>query len=103
MSDPMVFTILLSVLLVLLAMGMWVALSLTLMAFVALVFFANPPAGQVLATTLWGHSHSWPLAALPLFILMGEPGIKIDTVSAHIRRSKETGAAITGSGVISFG
>lgn len=72
MSDPMVFTVLLSVLLVLLAMGMWVALSLTLMAFVALVFFANPPAGQVLATTLWGHSHSWPLAALPLFILMGE-------------------------------
>jgi len=68
MSDPMVFTVLLSVLLVLLAMGMWVALSLTIMAFVALVFFANPPAGQVLATTLWGHSHSWPLAALPLFI-----------------------------------
>ncbi len=30
------------------------------------------------------------------------PGIKIDTVSAHIRRNKETGAAITGSGVISF-
>ena len=25
-----------------------------------------------MATTLWCHSHSWPLAALPLFILMGE-------------------------------
>src|SRR6056300_1162907 len=31
------------------------------MALLALVFFSNAPQGLVLATTLWGHSHSWPL------------------------------------------
>ena len=32
----------------------------------------NIPAGSVLATTVWGGSASWSLAALPLFIWMGE-------------------------------
>src|SRR3954466_7316738 len=32
----------------------------------------NIPAGSVLATTVWGNSASWSLAALPLFIWMGE-------------------------------
>jgi C4-dicarboxylate transporter DctM subunit len=72
LSDPAVFAILLAVLLTLLAAGVWVALALMIMALTALVFFSNAPQGPVLATTLWGHSHSWPLAALPLFILMGE-------------------------------
>ncbi|MEY8097758.1 TRAP transporter large permease [Falsihalocynthiibacter sp. S25ZX9] len=72
MSDPAIFLLLLGLLLSLLAMGVWVAISLTIMALAALVFFSNAPQGLVLATTLWGHSHSWPLAALPLFILMGE-------------------------------
>ena len=72
MSDPMTFAILLGVLLVLLACGIWVAMALMMMALTAIVFFSNAPQGLVLATTLWGHSHSWPLAALPLFILMGE-------------------------------
>src|ERR1700748_3168099 len=30
------------------------------------------PPGGVLATTIWGNSNSWTLAALPLFIWMGE-------------------------------
>jgi tripartite ATP-independent transporter DctM subunit len=72
MSDPMTFAILLGLLLVLLACGIWVAMALMMMALTAIVFFSNAPQGLVLATTLWGHSHSWPLAALPLFILMGE-------------------------------
>lgn len=72
MSDPIIFAILLFALLALLAAGVWVALSLMGMALVALVFFSNAPEGLVLATTLWSHSHSWQLAALPLFILMGE-------------------------------
>lgn len=71
-SDPMIFAILLGLLLFLLAAGVWVAVSLTIMALFALAVFSNAPEGLVLATTLWGHSHSWPLAALPLFILMGE-------------------------------
>jgi tripartite ATP-independent transporter DctM subunit len=32
----------------------------------------NVPPGAVLATTVWGNSASWSLAALPLFIWMGE-------------------------------
>ncbi|CAM4208603.1 TRAP transporter large permease [Palleronia rufa] len=72
MGDPAIFGILLTVLIVLLASGLWVALSLLVMALTAMVFFTNAPAGLVMATTLWGNSHSWPLAALPLFILMGE-------------------------------
>ncbi|MEO1952046.1 TRAP transporter large permease subunit, partial [Thioclava sp.] len=72
MSDPMTFAILLGLLLVLLAGGVWVALSLLIVALAGLAFFSGAPTGLVMATTLWGHSHSWPLAALPLFILMGE-------------------------------
>ncbi|WP_375687304.1 TRAP transporter large permease [Pseudooceanicola sp. LIPI14-2-Ac024] len=72
MSDPLIALTLLAVLIGLLALGVWVAIALIVVALVAIVFFSNAPAGLVMATTLWGHSHSWSLAALPLFILMGE-------------------------------
>ncbi len=39
---------------------------------VGMVFFTDAPVGSVLATTVWGASNSWALAALPLFIWMGE-------------------------------
>ncbi|MGR3485617.1 MAG: TRAP transporter large permease [Paracoccaceae bacterium] len=64
--------ILLGLLLAFLAAGVWIAMALGGVALLALVLFSNAPAGLVLATTFWGHSHSWSLAALPLFILMGE-------------------------------
>ncbi|MEM7488253.1 MAG: TRAP transporter large permease subunit, partial [Pseudomonadota bacterium] len=72
MSDPVVGLILLVVLFAMLAGGLWVAMALASVALVALVAFSNAPSGLVMATTFWGHSHSWSLAALPLFILMGE-------------------------------
>lgn len=72
MSDPMIGLLLLAILFVFLAGGLWIALSLTGLAVVALTFFSNAPVGLVMATTFWGHSHSWSLTALPLFILMGE-------------------------------
>ncbi|MEM8849508.1 MAG: TRAP transporter large permease subunit [Pseudomonadota bacterium] len=72
MSDPVVGLILLVLLFAMLAGGLWVAMSLASVALVALLVFSNAPAGLVMATTFWGHSHSWSLAALPLFILMGE-------------------------------
>lgn len=72
MSDPVVGLILLAVLFVFLAGGLWIALSLTAVAAVALTFFSNSSVGLNLAVTFWGHSHSWSLTALPLFILMGE-------------------------------
>ena len=72
MSDPMIMLMLLVLLLGLLALGVWVAFALMTVGFVAIFFFANTSVGQVLATSLWGHSHDFALAALPLFILMGE-------------------------------
>jgi len=52
--------------------GVWVALSLLGVGLIGMVFFTTAPAGQVLATTVWGASNSWALAALPMFIWMGE-------------------------------
>ncbi len=72
MSDPMIALTLLGIMLFCLASGVWVAISLGIVGLVAIVLFSNAPSGLILATTLWGHSHSWPLTALPLFILMGE-------------------------------
>ncbi len=72
MSDPMIGLFLLAVLFALLASGLWIALALTGVGALALVMFSNTSVGPVMATTFWGHSHSWALTALPLFILMGE-------------------------------
>ncbi len=63
---------LIAALLVFLASGVWVAVSLLAAGFLGMVFFTSAPAGQVMATTIWGASKSWALAALPLFIWMGE-------------------------------
>ena len=63
---------LLVVLFALLGSGLWVALSLLAVGLVGMAVFTDAPVGQVLATTVWGSSNSWALAALPLFIWMGE-------------------------------
>ena len=71
--DPVYLTLLLVfVLFALLGSGLWVALSLLAAGMVGMVFFTDAPVGSVLATTVWGASNSWALAALPLFIWMGE-------------------------------
>ena len=60
-------------LVVLLAGGVWIAIALMATGFVGMQFVGGGiPAGPVLATTVWGNSASWTLAALPLFIWMGE-------------------------------
>lgn len=64
--------ILSAILLVSLLSGIWVAASLFLVGFIALVINENSNIGLVLATTTWGASATWTLAALPLFIWMGE-------------------------------
>lgn len=63
---------LLLLLLVILAGGVWVAFALFIVGAVALGAFTSAPLGQVLATTVWSASNSWALAALPLFVWMGE-------------------------------
>jgi tripartite ATP-independent transporter DctM subunit len=65
--------ILLVILTVLLAGGVWIAIALMACGYAGMLFVGgNIPPGAVLATTVWGNSASWSLAALPLFIWMGE-------------------------------
>ena len=65
--------VLLLLLTVLLAGGVWIAIALMACGWVGMQYVGgNIPAGAVLATTIWGNSASWTLAALPLFIWMGE-------------------------------
>jgi TRAP-type mannitol/chloroaromatic compound transport system permease large subunit len=64
--------LLLLILTVLIAGGVWIAFSLMACGWAAMLFVTDVPAGPVLATTVWGNSASWSLAALPLFIWMGE-------------------------------
>lgn len=52
--------------------GVWVAASLFLVGFAALALNDNSSIGLLFATTTWGASATWTLAALPLFIWMGE-------------------------------
>ncbi len=52
--------------------GIWVAISLLAVGYVALEFFTPAPAGSLLASTIWDASWNWALTALPLFIWMGE-------------------------------
>src|SRR6476646_4745069 len=65
--------VLLALLTVLLCGGVWIAVALMAVGWVGMQFVGgNIPAGPVLATTIWGNSASWTLAALPLFVWMGE-------------------------------
>jgi tripartite ATP-independent transporter DctM subunit len=64
--------VLLALLLVLLMGGVWIAIALGAVAWFGLQFFTNTPADVNLFQSFWGSSASWTLAALPLFIWMGE-------------------------------
>ena len=65
--------LLLILLVALLTGGLWIGITLIACGFAGMQFAgATIPPGPVLATTIWGNSASWTLAALPLFIWMGE-------------------------------
>jgi len=72
MPEITMIIILLLFLFLLLGSGIWVAFSLLAVGMAGMVFFTEAPLGEVLATTVWGASNSWALAALPLFVWMGE-------------------------------
>jgi tripartite ATP-independent transporter DctM subunit len=57
---------------VLLAGGLWIGISLIICGIAAILIVSTAPVGPVLATTTWSSGASWSLAALPLFIWMGE-------------------------------
>lgn len=72
MSIYILSIILLLILFAMLGASLWVAFSLMAVGIVAMALATDAPLGLVMATTMWGHSNSWALAALPLFIWMGE-------------------------------
>ncbi|HEX2216839.1 MAG TPA: TRAP transporter large permease subunit [Xanthobacteraceae bacterium] len=55
-----------------LAGGVWIALALATVGFVAIVAKISTSPGDVLATSIWSASNSWDLTALPMFVWMGE-------------------------------
>lgn len=59
-------------LLVLLGLGIWVGVALMAPGVVIFLMFTSTPVDAILGTTMWAHSASWTLTALPLFIWMGE-------------------------------
>jgi tripartite ATP-independent transporter DctM subunit len=64
--------LLISVLCVLLGAGVWVGLALAIVGGFAFVTFGTASVLDGLPVALWGALDSWELAALPLFVWMGE-------------------------------
>ena len=64
--------VLILVLFVILACGVWIGVALGLIGFIAMLAKVSAPAGPVLATSVWQSLNSWDLTALPMFIWMGE-------------------------------
>jgi len=63
---------LLALLFGLLASGLWVGVALGAVGLVGLLALGGDNAGSLVATAIWGGINSWPLTAMPLFLLMGE-------------------------------
>ncbi len=72
MTDLTTIAILLALLIGMLSIGVWVGYALIVTGMAGMYLLSSAPIGPILATTVWGHSYSWALAALPMFILMGE-------------------------------
>lgn len=66
------FLVLVSLLVFLLALGFWVGLALLLVGIVGLLMLGAGNAGGLVASSIFSSINSWPLTALPLFLLMGE-------------------------------
>jgi tripartite ATP-independent transporter DctM subunit len=64
--------VLLTLLVIVLGSGVWIAVGLGIVGLAAMLLSTSVPVGAVLATSVWSASASWTLAALPLFIWMGE-------------------------------
>ena len=64
--------LLLLIMMVLLAGGVWIAMTLAICGWVGQAFFTSTMPGSNLFSAFWESNASWELAALPLFIWMGE-------------------------------
>jgi C4-dicarboxylate transporter DctM subunit len=72
MNDLAIMALLVVSLLLILGSGVWIGLTLSGVAWIAMELFTARPAGDAMAVTIWGTASSWTLTALPLFIWMGE-------------------------------
>eukprot|EP01038_Epipyxis_sp_PR26KG_P002521 gene2521-3570_t len=72
MSDLAITGLLVLSLFLILGSGVWIGLTLSGVAWIAMQLFSARPAGDAMAVTIWGSASSWTLTALPLFIWMGE-------------------------------
>src|SRR5438094_7058563 len=72
MTPLAVGLILFALLIVLLVGGVWIAVALAAVAWAGLQFLTSTPPDVNLFQSFWGSSASWTLAALPLFVWMGE-------------------------------
>ena len=52
--------------------GTWIALSLLATAGISLELFTSMPVSKIWAQALWNSLNNWALAALPMFIFLGE-------------------------------
>jgi tripartite ATP-independent transporter DctM subunit len=64
--------LLLFLMLLMLSGGVWIAMTLAIVGWVGQAFFTNTVPGKNLFSSFWETSSSWELAALPMFIWMGE-------------------------------
>ena len=64
--------LLLFLMLLMLGGGVWIAMTLAIVGWVGQAFFTNTLPGKNLFSSFWETSASWELAALPMFIWMGE-------------------------------
>jgi tripartite ATP-independent transporter DctM subunit len=67
--------LLLLVMLLLLGGGVWIAITLAIVGWVGMAFFTSQPPliwSKNLFSAFWDSNNSWELAALPMFIWMGE-------------------------------
>ena len=72
MTEILLTLFFISVLLIFLGSGIWVAISMVGVSSIGMMLFTTRPVGDAMATTIWGASSSWTLTALPLFVWMGE-------------------------------
>ena len=72
MSTLAISVVLFGLMLLLLAGGLWIAMSMSVVAWFGLQFFTSSPPEVSLFQGFWGSSASWTLASLPLFVWMGE-------------------------------
>ena len=72
MNDVAVAGVLIVTLFLILGSGVWIGLTLSGVAWIAMELFSTRSAGDAMAVTIWGSASSWTLTALPLFVWMGE-------------------------------